>query len=75
MAFGLYMVAVRLSRTSEARKWRIIVQVAGVMWEEISSMRVGVFKSPALLRNSAGEIQLAPLETHFLTASVYKTLT
>ena len=75
MAFGLHMVAVRLSHTSEARKWRILLQVAGVIWEEISSVRAGAFKSPALLRKCAGEIQMALLETHFLTPPVYKTLT
>ena len=75
LAFGLHMLAVRLSRTSEARKWRILLQVAGVIWEEISSVRAGVFKSPVLLRNSAGEIQMVLLETHFLTPPVYKTLT
>ena len=37
------MVAVRLSHTSEVRKWRILVQVAGIIWEEIPSVRVGVF--------------------------------
>ena len=75
LAFGLYTVAVRLSHTSEVRKWRILLQVAGVIWEELSSLRVGVFKSPVLLRNSTGEIQMARLETHFLTQPVYKTLT
>ena len=54
LAFGLYMVVVRLSRTSEVRKWRILVRVAGIIWEEIFSMRVGVFKSPVLLCNSTG---------------------
>ena len=57
LAFGLYTVAVRLSHTSEARKWRILLQVAGVIWEEISSLRVGVFKSPALLRNPNGSFR------------------
>ena len=75
MAFGLHMLAVRLSHTSEVRKRGILLQVAGVIWEEISSVRAGVFKSPVLLRNSAGEIQMVLLETHFLTPPVYKTLT
>ena len=74
MAFGLHMVAVRLSHTSEARKWRILLQVAGVIWEEISSVRAGAFKSPALYLKCAGEIQMVLLETHFLTPPVYKTL-
>lgn len=70
------MVAVRLSRIPEARmrKWRILVQVARAVWEEIPSARVGVFKSPGLLRNSPDEIQLACLETNLLTPAVYRTL-
>ena len=37
LAFGLYIVAVRLSCTSEARatQWRILVQVAELVWAEI----------------------------------------
>ena len=50
LAFGLYIVAVRLSCTSEARatQWRILVQVAELVWAEIPGARAGIFKSPAL---------------------------
>ena len=74
LAFGLYIVAVRLSCTSEARatQWRILVQVAELVWAEIPGARAGIFKSPALLRNKAGEIQTARLQTHFLTLQITK---
>ena len=50
LAFGLYIVAVRLSCTSEARatQWRILVQVAELVWAEIPGARAGIFKSPGL---------------------------
>ena len=50
LAFGLYIVAVRLSCTSEARatQWRILVQVAELVWAEIPGARARIFKSPAL---------------------------
>ena len=53
LAFGLYIVAVRLSCTSEARatQWRITVQVAELVWAEIPGARAGIFKSPALCGN------------------------
>ena len=72
LVFGLYIVAVRLSCTSEARvtQWRILVQVAELVWAEIPGARAGIFKSPALLRNKAGEIQTARLQTHFLTLQI-----
>ena len=49
LAFGLYIVAVRLSCTSEARatQWRILVQVAELVWAEIPGARARIFKSPA----------------------------
>ena len=74
LAFGLYIVAVRLSCTSEARatQWRILVQVAELVWAEIPGAREGIFKSPALLRNNMGEIQTARLQTHFLTLQITK---
>ena len=57
------------------RKWRILDQLAEVVWEEIPSARVGLFKSPALLRREAGEIQMARSETLFRTPADYETLT
>ena len=50
LAFGLDIVAVRLLFTSEARAtiWRILVQVAEVVWAEIPGARAGIFKSPGL---------------------------
>ena len=74
LAFGLYIVAVRLSCTSEARatQWRILVQVAELVWAEIPGARAGIFKSPALLRHKAGEIQTARLQTHLLTLQITK---
>ena len=47
-------------------------------WAEIPGAREGIFKSPALLRNKAGEIQTASElfgfhpQTHFLTLQITK---
>ena len=74
LAFGLYIVAVRLSCTSDARatQWRILVQVAELVWAEIPGARAGIFKSPGLLWHNPGEIQTARLQTHFLTLQITK---
>ena len=74
LAFGLYIVVVRLSCTSEARaaQWRILIQVAELVWAEIPGARAGIFKSPGLLRHNPGEIQTARLQTHFLTLQITK---
>ena len=71
LAFGLYIVAVRLSCTSEARatQWRIFVQVAELVWVEIPGARAGIF---GLWRHNMGEIQTARLQTHFLTLQITK---
>ena len=46
--------------------------VAELVWAEIPGARAGIFKSPALLRHKAGEIQTARLQTHFLTLQITK---
>ena len=77
LAFGLYIIAVRLSCTSEARatQWRILVQVAELVWAEIPGARAGIFKSPALLRNKAGGNPNSSLTDPFFDSADYKTLT
>ena len=50
LGFRVVHVAVRLSCTSEARatQWRILVQVAELVWAEIPGARARIFKSPGL---------------------------
>ena len=77
LAFGLYIVAVRLSCTSEARatQWRILIQVAELVWAEIPGARAGIFKSPALWRHKAGGNPNSSLTDPFFDSADYKTLT
>ena len=63
-----------VNKIKRATQWRILVQVAELVWAEIPGARAGIFKSPGLWRHNPGEIQTACLQTHFLTAD-YKTLT
>ena len=74
LAFGLYIVAVRLSCTSEARatQWRILVQVAELVWAEIPGARARIFKSPACdvtIRVKSKQLAYRPI---FLTLQITK---
>ena len=75
LAFGLYIVAVRLSCTSEARvtQWRILVQVAELVWAEIPGAGGREYSNhPPCYVTRRVEIQTARLQTHFLTLQITK---
>ena len=74
LAFGLYIVAVRLSCTSEARatQWRILVQVAELVWAEIPGARAGISRP---VTSQSGWNPNSSLTDPFFDFADYKTLT